>query len=82
MDVRDLEFWMKEAQINSLRNRMEAFTASLLPYQRQEFVKSKLEETQYQIMSIEREDEIEAVENWLKNVWIRYGRIKAKSTGE
>jgi hypothetical protein len=66
MDIRDLEFWMKEAQVNALRNRMEAFVVSLLPHQKQDFVRNKIEETRHQIMAIEKEDEIEEIEKMSK----------------
>ncbi len=41
---------------------MDTYSASLLPYQKPDYIKSQVDSLHYQIYTLENEEEIEAVE--------------------
>jgi len=57
---------------------MDAYSASLLPYQKTNYIKSTIDQLHYQIYGLENEDAIEAVEEMAKKRLLEIRERKKK----
>uniref|UniRef100_A0A6M3MHW8 Uncharacterized protein n=1 Tax=viral metagenome TaxID=1070528 RepID=A0A6M3MHW8_9ZZZZ len=62
MDVRDIAFWTREAQIRVLMKRAESYAASILPHREAKDVNAEIDKLKWEFYNFEHEDEINEIE--------------------
>ena len=62
LDVRDFEFWIREAKVRMLMKRAESYAASILPLREAKDVNAEIERLKWEFYGFEHEDEINEME--------------------
>ena len=75
MDIRDFSVWRREAYANSLRRKMEAYSASLLPHLEREAMKSQYDDVCWRLYGLEHEESIDSIEELAKK---RLDKMRAR----
>lgn len=82
MDIRDFAFWTREASTRALMERMEAYSASLLPYQEGKTIRARLNDVRWRIFDLENEEDIEAIEKAANERLQELKKRKTKTGGK
>jgi len=79
MGLRDFSIWSKEAARRALLRRSELYGASLLPHQKEQYMRRTLDELRLRLYEMDHEDDIAEVEAMAKQ---RLEALKAKRRGK
>ena len=66
MDIREFRDWMKEAEIKEVLDRLERYSASILPHRKAEDVNAEIQAVEMKYYELEYEEEVDRIEDMAK----------------
>lgn len=78
MDVRDLQLWIENAEVQGLKRQADAILAALLPHQEQRQIDHVIGGIRHRTWELQNEEKVEALEHSIEAAQERLAAAKAK----